>query len=220
MQPMSMSLNRTYFGGGAQFPLIVLYESGGDQDGSYREGPIGETSFTYNEACIDVLDISYVPKAYRRDFCRVSKRFPATDGMRQITRDDMNDYGGYTFPTDISFSPLVTRPGYYYQVDGFPTEVYNPRYIVSCDTALMTYGRTPRDCIQPIFRQVTGSPSSVVNNGVVAYWTSTFAHVQPKQGIPARSAIWGFEPYYFDKAKMKQALGVVLFGEWQLSPKI
>lgn len=217
-QPMSMSINRSYFSGGALFPLIVLYESTGDQDGSYREGPIGETSFTYNEACIDVLDISYSSKAYRREFCAVNKRFAATDGMRFVKQADTRDYNGYTFPDDIGFNPAVSHSGFYYETNGYATEVYNPIYFASCDTALVTYRNHPRDCFEPIFRQQTASASSIVNNGIVAFWTSSFANVVPKQGITARSAIWGFEPYYFERDKMKQALEVILFGEWQLSP--
>ncbi len=219
-EPMSMSVNRSYFlsSSGAKFPLILLYESGGDQDGSYRDGPIGSTSFAYNEFCLDVLDVSASAVQYRSDFCPVGRRSIEEDGMKVAIRDDYNDYNGYQFPDSIPLDPIVTQPGYFYENVGYSTELYNPRYF-ACDTALITYKKRPRSCMQPMFRQMTMNPNSVVDNTIVATWTSTYADVVPPNGIPARSALWGFEPYYFDHDKIKQALDVILFGEWQLPHK-
>jgi hypothetical protein len=214
-QPLSMSINKSYFAG-ASFPIILRYESAGDQDGSYGNGPIGENSFAYRDYCLEVLDVAFSNASYRREFCRVLKRFAPVDGMRTVLRVDTRDYNGYAFPETMEMNSVVTQPGFYYERDGYGTELYNPLYFTNCDTAIIRYPRHPRACIQPIFRQRTASPSSIVNNVMVAYWTSTFAGIQPKQGIPARSAVWGFEPYFFNKAKVKQALDVVLFGEWQL----
>lgn len=215
-QPLSMSLNKSYFVEGARFPLIVLYESAGDQDGTYGSGRIGENSYLYRDYCLEVLDVAFSNASYRRDFCRVLKRFPPVDGMRTVLRSDTRDYGGYSFPSSIEFNSIVTRPGFYYEINGYGSEVYNPRYFGSCDTALIKYPRNPRSCLQPIFEQRTASPTSIINNAMVGYWTSTFAEIQPKQGIPARSAVWGFEPYYFQQGPIKQSLDVILFGEWQL----
>lgn len=217
-QPLSMSVNKSYFqtSSGTSFPLIVLYESGGDQDGSYRDGPIGEDSFLYREYCLDVLDVAYSNASYRRDFCRVLKRFATVDGMRTVVKGDTRDYGGYTLPESFGLNNVVTRAGFYYEKIGYNSEVYNPRYFATCDTAIVRYLNHPRDCLQPIFTQRTVSPASIIDNTMVGFWTSTFAEIQPKQGIPARSAVWGFEPYYFEQDKVKQALDVVIFGEWQL----
>ncbi len=220
-QPMTMSVNRSnsYFRVGARYPLILLYESGGDQDGSYREGPIGATAFPYKEFCIDALDVAYTSSAYRVEFCPVDKRFPRLDGADEIVGVDTQSYNGYTLPASVPMHSMVTQPGFFFEKDGYYTEIYNPGYLSFCDTAVVTYPRRPRHCMEPMFRQTTKSPGSVVDNGVVGLWSSVFADVIPLNGIPARSALWGFEPYFFDHGKMKQALNVVLFGEWQLNPK-
>jgi len=35
-------------------------------------------------------------------------------------------------------------------------------------------------------------------------------------GVPARSAVWGFHPFYFNPDEVKAALDIVLFDEWKL----
>jgi hypothetical protein len=57
----------------------------------------------------------------------------------------------------------------------------------------------------------------------VAAWSSRYANVVPDVAagvaVAARSAVWGFAPYYFEPAAVRQALEVILFDEWQLPRK-
>jgi len=51
----------------------------------------------------------------------------------------------------------------------------------------------------------------------VAFWTTKYADRIPDAGgVAARSAVFGFHPFYFNPDEVKAALDIVLFDEWQL----
>jgi hypothetical protein len=214
--PMSMSINRTYFFSGIRLPFFTLFEAGGNQTGNYsRDGEIGKHSFSYENYCIDVLDIAYSSNTDGyiggSVMCEVKRRNAIDDGARRLLPEEPA-----AFPA-IDFNPVVTQEGYAFQTKGFDAELYNPEYMATC----MIYGRDnyPRDCFETMYRQSTGNPSSVVNGAPIAIWTRAFDDVISPNGVPARSAIWGFEPYYFNRTQVKQALDVILFDEWKLTKK-
>jgi hypothetical protein len=221
-QPMTMTINRGYFVG-VTFPFIFRYELEGDQDGDYidqAEDPVGEESFPYRHYCVNVLDIAYtsydVLRDSRRQGCGVNKHRdvrPAEEGLREC------------IPFDPAFPPLTLReevgaPGKHFAPisQGLNSELYNPPYFSFCDWAELTGSRT---CFEPIYGHGCIDTLASIYNAPVAVWTSAFAAVKPQVpgGIAARSAVWGFEPFFLDTTAVRQALEVILFEEWKLERK-
>ena len=99
------------------------------------------------------------------------------------------------------------------------TEIFNPPYFEFCNLAEL---RSPRGCFQPIYGNGCLNTTSSIYEAPVAFWTSVYEHVIPevKEGVPvqARSAVWGFEPFFFEPAQVRIALELILFDEWQLEP--
>ena len=93
-------------------------------------------------------------------------------------------------------------------------EIYNPVYFGN----LCKFAELGRSCIQPIYSHGCLDKGSVIFGEPVAFWTSQFADKVPEipDGVSARSAVWGFEPYFFDEDEVKEALGIILFEEWKL----
>jgi len=220
-QPMTMAINRQYEPD-ARYPFIFQYELGGDQDGDYGDqidDPVGDQSFPYREVCLDVLDIAYSnPNRLRQP--GANENGCGVTGIRTV--DPQGDGLRECIAIDASFPPLplrseVSAPGKYYAPDarGLNSELYNPPYFVCGQLDL-----GPRDCFEAIYGNGCINVSSAIYDAPVAAWTWAYADVFPKVSsgvaVAARSAVWGFEPFYFEPAAVRQALGVILFDEWQL----
>jgi hypothetical protein len=211
------------------YPFIFRYELTWDQDGTYQDSRIGirgvgDDSFAYDDCCLNALDIAYVsnPQLIRRP---PLKGCPAhghrdfnsgkTDGLRACVPVDET----YAFPK-LELRPEVSDPGKWYHESalGLNCDIYNPPYFSAlCEIAELS---PRRECFQPIYSLECLNVSSNVFGAPIAFWTSTAADRVPAVGgDPARSAIWGFEPVYFNPTQVKQALDIVLFDEWKLPPK-
>ncbi|MEJ2720273.1 MAG: hypothetical protein P8181_03920, partial [bacterium] len=126
-QPMTAVVNPRAFAGGnrsAAYPIIFRYELLGDQDGSYQDSRVGtwgvgESSFGYNECCLNVLDISAITNR------RLIRRFPeqACQTVNQRTYNSNPEGLRFTIPLDdeFEFPPLHLRP----EVSD-PDKVYAP----------------------------------------------------------------------------------------------
>ena len=219
-QPMTSALNQQYTEN-IKYPLIFQYELQGDFDGNYGnqiDDPVGDRSFPYQEMCLDALDIAYTGYGMMRwaneNGCGVTHIrvvSPAQDGLRRC------------LPLDPQFPLLNLRPEcgdplkfYSESSRGLNSELYNPSYFVC---GVLDLG--PRGCFEPIYGQGCRNQNSVVYNEPVAVWTSAFAHVRPDVpgGVAARSALWGFEPFFMDTTAVRSALEVILIDEWRLPRK-
>jgi hypothetical protein len=206
-----------------KYPLIFRFELDGDQDGNYidqlqRGNLVGDESFGYRDACLDVLDVAYFNSVGRlraqfEEGCPVNlmrDNDPKNDGLR------------VALPLDPQFPQMelrmeVATPGYAYGPEnrGLNTELYNPPYFAFCDAA--TLNRL-RDCFQPIYGNGCLNESSRLYNAPVAFWSSAYAAVEPDidDGVAARSVYFGFEPFYFKPYQVRKMLDIILFEEWQL----
>ena len=218
---MSNTINRNLFPGrriigkGPAYPFIFRYESAGSQGPSSLD-PVGEETFAYDDFCLNVLDVPYGVGA-RRTFigCRVSD-FRRFDGKNEGLRAAVPADSTSSFPR-LELRPEVAGPGKFFNEGqlGLNTDVYNPVYFESvCGAQAELSPR--RSCFRPIYKLECLDESSGIFGATVAYWTTRFANIANPDGLAARSAVWGFEPVYFNPAQVQQALDVILFDEWQL----
>ena len=209
------------------YPMIFRYELAGDHRSPYEDSDvgvrgIGDNSFSYNECCLNVLDISVMTnrKLVRRALnvtCNVADvrdHNPLTDGLRSAI--PAADATG--FPV-LELRPEVASPGMIYAPDrqGLANDIYNPPYFENlCHGFTETYPE--RSCFQPIYTHGCIGTNSSIYGAPIAFWTGKYADRVPEVGGPAaRSAVWGFEPVFFKPAQVKQALEVILFDEWKLA---
>jgi hypothetical protein len=230
---MTMVIDRASFARRVPaFPIMFRYELGGDQDGSYADQDVGvrgvgDFSFAYAEGCLNVLDVAFSqsPNAVRRppnQACPVHlirDHDGRTDGLRATLPLDVITGDG--FPA-LELRPEVAGdPSKFFHESriGLPSDIYNPAYfgdMTGCGELAELDPR--RDCFQPIYGNECLNSSSVIYSAPVAYWTSVFADRVPDGGgVAARSAIWGFHPVYFNPEQAREAIGIILFDEWQLS---
>lgn len=193
------------------YPLIFKYELGGDQTGPYESPGVGETSFPYDDYCLNVIDIAYgLEPGKDRIYCRVNRTYDALDdGLRECLPIDTD----YDFPK-LTLRPEVGFPGRYYAPDklGIETDLFNPPYF-SCSWAELD---PRRPCFEPIYGLGCLNTSSKVYNAPVAVWSSRYADVPNAHGKKGRSVVLGFSPVFFSPDQFRQALGIILFDEWQL----
>jgi hypothetical protein len=220
LQPMTQVLRSARVS--YKYPFIFKYELGGDQDGNYADqiqsgNPVGDQSFAYQDACVNTLDLAYSGFGQIRDQFNngcgaelIRKVDPRNEGMREAR------------PIDTSFPLLELRdevavPGKAYSptVKGWNTEIYNPSYFNFCNVAETA---NPRPCFQPIYGHGCLNTTSPIYGAPIAFWSRVYEEVVPEEGggVPARSVIFGFEPYYFKPTQVKQMIDVILFDEWQL----
>jgi hypothetical protein len=214
----------------------------GDSDIGVRG--IGDGSFAYNECCVNVLDIAFTqsPNAVRRP---PNQQFPPgtgcpvlfirdhgqtlgagrRDGLRAAVPLDLTSGGG--FP-QLNLRPEVQgNPDdpddadeffYHRENTGLRCDIYNPLYFqeqTDCD-GLTEYD--DRTCFQPIFAMACDNDQSAIFGATVGFWTTQFEDRIPDVGgVPARSAVWGFHPVFFNPDEVWEALKIVLFSEWGLS---
>jgi hypothetical protein len=225
-QPMTQAINTEgFFDLAERYPFIFKYELEGDQDGDYSDqiqvnNPVGDKSFPYLDACVNVIDIAY------GGFSELRTRVENGCGVNTIRQINQQQEGfREAFPLDASFPTLTLRnevagPGRAYapSVKGLNSEMYNPPYFASCAQAQLD---PVRDCFEPVYGHVCLNTASPLYHAPVAFWSSSYADVQPSadDGVKARSFYMGVEPFYFVPTEAKQMLDLILFGEWQL-PRI
>jgi len=233
-QPLTQTIDKWYYyydRANVRYPFIFRYELGGDQDGNYTdqiqqgEG-VGEESFPYKDACVNVLDICYGVKSQFRagsdNTCdvlrmRVDNNFEKNYGMREALPLGENPEG---FPL-LELRREVAEIGLAYapETRGLNAEVYNPPYFDFCEVAGL---KSQRPCFEPIYGMgCLGGESVPVYNAPVAFWNSTYANVVPDQGggVAARSIFLGFEPFYFKPEQVREMIDIIAFDEWQLQPR-
>ena len=214
---MATTINRDYFAA-PKFPLIYKSEVTGNQSGS--GSTIGAEGFAYQDCCLNVVDVAYTPSpaTVRRapaacPVDRVRERNQRTDGLRECIPMDSS----YAFPT-LELRPEVAGLGRWYHESrlGLNTDIYNPPYFGDmCNHLAETI--PPRSCFQPMYGHGCLNTSSAIYGAPIGFWTSQYANRIPRgSGVPARSAVWGFQPVYFNPSQVKEALNVILFDEWQL----
>jgi len=225
-QIMTMVINRDTFS--PAFPIIFRYELAGNQTGRYQEQEVGEhgvgeDSFAYNECCVNVLDIATVqaPTSVRSAAggygCPVHllrDHSIRTDGLRTAIPVD-------TFPQLDLRPEAAGNPSRFYHESkaGLNADIFNPQYF-RLETACRGVSELfpPRPCIQPIYRNGCLNTSSRVYGETIAFWTSVFdSRIPDSGGIPAKSAVWGFQPVFFNPPQVKSAIEIILFDNWELS---
>jgi hypothetical protein len=229
-QPMSAAINGPLFAGGTRspaFPLIFRYELTGDQKAPYDDSDVGvkgvgETSFAYNECCLNVLDISVITsptliRNARAATCPVNvlrEHSGRRDGLRfTIPLEDSLRFPAFDLRPEVSAPGKAYAPG----VRGLVAEIYNPPYFESvCSGVAETSPQ--RTCFQPIYGHGCLNESSAIYGAPVAFWVLTFSDRVPDAGggVAARSAVWGFAPVFFNPSRVQRALDTILFDEWQL----
>lgn len=221
-QPLTQVLPLSWIGPRLRFPVILKYESPGDQDGNYVDqiqsgNAIGDETHAYRDACVNVLDVAYFNRPgnlrTRYESCAVDKlrsEDRRTEGLREM------------LPLDPRFPRLdlrreVAGPGLSYAEDvkGLSSEMYNPPYFAFCGVAEL---QLQRPCFEPIYGHGCLDEASPLFNAPVAFWSSTYADITPDEegGVPARSVYFGVEPFYFEPSQVKEMMEIILFDEWEL----
>ncbi|HEU4365791.1 MAG TPA: hypothetical protein VFT13_10060, partial [Candidatus Krumholzibacteria bacterium] len=207
-----------------RFPFIFLYELEGPQTVEPDPNePTGMTDFAYRELCLETLD--YTPTSLQRlrhpqsVYCRV------LTGLRSASGSLRDDSMREALPIDQSFPllrlrPECSAPGKYYEpsVRGLDVEVYNPAYFA---TFCSRFVAPPRNCFQPIYGVGCFDTAEPTYNQPVAFFTSAYAdRVADVPGaVAARSAVFGFEPVFFNPDEVRVALEHIMFDEWKLPRK-
>jgi hypothetical protein len=233
--PMAMTIGiPAGAGNGMRYPTIFKYDLEQitySQDiaptSEMVQNPPGDESFPYYDMCLETMDYAVSAVRVRRSaihYCPVvTERWipPAREEAAEYLRTrSMRE----AIPIDPAFPRLELRPetaragaAHAPNVKGPDAEVYNPQYFF--DTCISVHG--PRDCFEPIYGLGCFDTSEPTYGQPIAFWTSTYAHVQADVvgTIPARSAVFGFLPVFFKPAQVQEALEVILFDEWQLPRK-
>jgi hypothetical protein len=244
-QVMTMAINRASFSAAPPvFPLIFRYELAGDQDGWYEDSDIGvrgvgDDSFAYDECCLNVIDIAYIlaPTLVRSGLSteqRCSVQFlrdhghdigaGQRDGLRAARPLDLTTGGGFPrleIRSRVQGDPEVHSDAerYYYHVDniGLNCDIYNPRYFSEQTPCGTVTEYDDRDCLVDMFGIECANRESVIFGATIGFWTTQLADRVPNSGgKPARSAVWGFHPVYFNPDQVKESLDIILFTEWGL----
>jgi len=181
---------------------------------------IGDESYAYKDCCLNVLDIAFGQS--RSGFRRlptpcavhnIRERSQRTEGLRECIPMD----GTYAFPR-LTLRPEVSSFGKWFHESraGLNSDIYNPPYFQSiCNHLAETF--PPRDCFEPMYGLECLNTSSAIFGAPVAFWTGAHANRVPAGGgEAARSAVWGFQPVYFNPNQVREALAIILFDEWKL----
>jgi hypothetical protein len=117
----------------------------------------------------------------------------------------------------LDLRPEAAGPGRAYREEnyGLDVELYNTQYFLDW---CATVPRSPRGCFEPIYGIDCLDNTEVTYGEPVAFWTSTYAdrYSDAANSVPARSAVFGFSPVYFNPDEIQEALEVIFFDEWQL----
>ena len=223
-QPMTQAITiEGFYTAAERYPFIFKYELEGDQDGNYSDQVqngnfVGDKSFPWDDACVNVIDIAYPGYSELRNKIEngcgvnlVRQINPQQEGLREaIPLDPM-------YPT-LELRPEVAGPGKAYapNMRGLNSELYNPPYFATCPQAEI---KNLRECFQPVYGHGCLNTASPIYNAPIAFWSSRYGDIVPEvpdDGVAARSFYLGVEPFYFKPAQFKELIDMVLFDEWQL----
>jgi len=219
-QPLSQVINLDFLGTSPRFPFLFLYELEGNQTGHYSNqidagNFVGDRSFAYDDACVDVLDVVATSFANLRNKSKngcgvklIRRINPQLDGMRKALPLDP------TMP-ELDLRDEVASTGRFYENQGLNVELYNPPYFDFC---LYFDSTMPRPCFHPFYGLGCLDASSPIYRAPVGFWSSTNADVigNGAGAIPAPSAFLAFEPFFFRPGQVKVLLDRILVDEWQL----
>lgn len=225
-QPMTQSIAPGFFSSGERYPFIFKYELEGNQRGTYPDqvnSAVGDLSFPYQDACLNVLDIAYPGISELRsrvdngNGCSVNtlrQISPQQEGLREaLPLEGM-------FPR-LELRPEVAGTGRAYAPDkkGLNSELYNPPYFEGCNAAEI---KALRSCFQPLYGHACLNTASPLYNAPVMFRSTRYADIVPEgpdDGIMAPSFYMGVEPFYFKPDQVKEMIDIILFDEWML-PRI
>jgi hypothetical protein len=207
-----------------RFPFILLYELEGLQTATPDiSKPTGTTDFAYRELCLETIDYALTSTQRLRrlanNYCRVLAGLCSSAGS--LRDDTMRE----ALPLNPNFPKLTLRPeaagvGKYYEpsVRGLDAEVYNPQYFA---TFCQYVPNTPRPCFSPIYGVGCLDVNEATYNAPVAFFTSAYADrvAEVPGAVGARSAVFGFEPVYFNPDEVRPAIEYIMFDEWKLPRK-
>jgi hypothetical protein len=224
--PVSMAINPRVTLGSFRFPIIFLYELGGDQTTvpNINTERVGEASFAYNELCLETMDFAYTTHIRRRA-STLRLNCPNSSVRRVPTGAQRIHTMRAAVPIDPNFPRLELRPeaagegrAFHVSKKGWDAEVYNPQYFANL---CFTVPDSPRPCFQPIYALECIDTAEPTYGAPVAFWTTAFAdRVSDAPGaVAARSAVFGFPPVYFEPDSVRGAIEAIVFGEWQLPRK-
>ena len=226
LNAMTMNIDKAKFppegffqsGWGPRYPFIYRYEMGGVQNSWLGPGDVGyDNGFAYDDCCLNVIDLPYGILSSKRRLhnCPVDNvrdYDPGDNGLRAATPIDAD----YAMPR-LDLRIEVAAPGRFYSGIGYPAELFNPAYLADfCEAAELI---PARDCFQPMYALECRDEDAVIYGAPIGFWSSRYASIPDAFGHTARNAVWGFSPVYFEPDQIKQALGVILFDEWQLPRK-
>jgi len=219
-QPLSQVINRDFFVLTPRFPFLFKYELEGSQSGQYGTQVetgryVGDASFAYQDVGVSTLDIAtstYGAMRRRLDNgCGVElirEVNAVADGLRTAVAVDPG------FPT-MELRAEVAGPGKYYGPGnrGLNNELYDPFYFDFC---IWSERRAP---FVPIYTHSCADPQSPLVGAPIAGWSTVYSGYAPDVpgGVAARSAYFGFEPFYFDPVSAKQMINKIVFDEWKLT---
>ncbi|MBN1164559.1 MAG: hypothetical protein JXB45_08270 [Candidatus Krumholzibacteriota bacterium] len=196
------------------FPTKVLLPAVFKND--MREGSTTDTSgvnsMPYRDYCVSVVD-------------RVTGIFHSGEGIPtrwQAVRDamrwaqkDANDNYFPNWPQRLELWSEITAPGMFYDpaVRGFlQVEVYDPQYWLIFKLIYVS-----QQCFHPIYRIITRSTLSPLNEEANALILTKYEHIKPevKEGLSkaAKSFHFGFELWYFNKQSVDIITDDIL-NEW------
>lgn len=229
--PMSAVIDKVLFPPGSfgtppgpTYPIMLRYELDGNQRGTWEDDGqeigvhgVGDTWFGYDDACVNVLDLTWgIDFDKHRRFCPVRfvrSYLPEMEGMRAAYSVDRR-HGG--FPR-LELRPEVAGPGKYYNESqlGLRSDIYNPAYFADiCGQYAELFPR--RGCFQPMLAMECKDTDSPIYGETVGFWLTKYGARTNPDGVAAWSAVWGFEPVFFNPDQVREALDIILFDEWKM----
>ncbi len=201
------------------FPLNIKCEFLGNSDDC--DGDTSSVdSYAYRDYCVTMLD--KIVGVFRTDSDMPMRRVRNYDCMYPgaIKSDDMWHSRIPGMPDNLDLWSEVIKAGRFYAPNepnprpgGFtPVEVYDPAYWMNHT------GVTSRGCFHPMYRMKSKSSLSPLNDQAAALWVTKYADVVPPVagGVPAPSAHFGFELWFFDRTQGNQII-YVIFSEWGIA---
>jgi hypothetical protein len=232
--PVANVVDLSFAERGLKYPMIFKYDldlrAYSQEDAPTVQmvaNPPGDESFAYFELCLETMEYSLTDVLARRSggyHCSNSRYrwVPITveEQLEYLRTRTMRA----AIPLNPEFPRLELRPetalpgkAHGPESRGLDVELYNQSYFFDiCSSVLDS-----RECFEPIYGLECFEESEVTYGQPIAFWTSTFAHVEAEAPgtIPARSALFGFAPVYFKPDQVRGAIENVVFDEWQLQRK-
>jgi len=193
-----------------EFPLYLKCEIWGPTVGCTDTS--GVNCMVYQDYCVSVLD---KPMAIFRPMHWPPRRID-WDALAWGYKDDLDPITAShpELPEEFHLWEEVTKPGRFFDPleQGFTyVEVYNPEYWME------RINIHDQSCFHPMYRMVSRNSKSALNNTVIAFWSTKYAHVvsEGPGAVAAPSVHFGVPLWFFDHEEVK-AITDVIFDEWQI----